>query len=174
MPVFYTEAIPNDNEHAIAHQSWQYILNNTSPVFQRAKASNSPEFTCSTCICFFYTTFYKRLFDTHPLAEELFRDVNAQGKFLVRMITLSLTYKSDPTRYKSTLIKLAEIHNERGVKATECKRILIFFSFLSNRFLNRFPLSSFIRWNCWRSIVLVIASMLRRRNIHSNSAYCMD
>jgi len=121
MPVYYTEATANENELAIAHRSWQLILDNESPVFQMGKASNSSEFSCSTCICFFYQTFYKRLFDTHPIAEELFRDVNAQGKFLVRMITLSFTSKSDPARYKSTLIKLAEIHNERGVKATECK-----------------------------------------------------
>jgi len=68
----------------------------------------------------FYTTFYERLFDTHPLSEDLFRNLHSQGKFLVRIITLALLQKKNPVLFESTLIKLAEIHNERGVRASEC------------------------------------------------------
>lgn len=43
----------------------------------------------------------------------------SQGKFLVKMISLSLSEANDADKFERTLVKLAEVHNERGVKAVE-------------------------------------------------------
>lgn len=119
MPVYYNEEPITQDELDIAHNSWKLILNNTSPEFMARK--KDPSFTFPTCIMYFYNSFYDRLFDIHPLAKDLFKDMRSQGKFLVKMISLALSEKSDPVKYEKTLAKLAEIHNERGVKAVECK-----------------------------------------------------
>ena len=44
-----------------------------------------------------------------------------QGKFLVRMLTQVLSLFGDEHHFVETLVKLTESHNERGVKAIECK-----------------------------------------------------
>lgn len=58
---------------------------------------------------YYYNCFYERLFDIHPLARDLFKDFNSQGKFLVKMISLSPSEKADPDKYEKTLVKLAEM-----------------------------------------------------------------
>lgn len=120
MPVYYCADILTREEHKMASDSWQLILNNTAPGFVHLK-NTTPNFKFTSSILFFYDTFYQRLFDIHPLARDLFKDAKSQGKFLVKMISLSLSEHSDVIKYEKTLIKLAEIHNERGVKAIECK-----------------------------------------------------
>jgi hypothetical protein len=124
MPVYYNELLITDEEYALAHACWGLILNDTSPEFLERRRSTS--FTHQTCIMFFYNVFYARLFDIHPLAKDLFKDVQSQGKFLVKMISLSLSEKNDSAQFKKTLQKLAEVHNERGVKATECKHAILY------------------------------------------------
>ena len=121
MPVYYNEEPITQDELDLASNSWKTILNNVSPEFTAKK--KNPAFTFPTCIMYFYSSFYERLFDIHPLAKDLFKDMRSQGKFLVKMISLALSEKSDPVKYEKTLAKLAEIHNERGVKAVECKLI---------------------------------------------------
>ncbi len=56
------------------------------------------------------------------MARYLFKSgMRSQGKFLVQMISLSLSELADPAKFDKTLTKLAEVHYERGVKAVECK-----------------------------------------------------
>lgn len=118
MPVYYNDEPITPEEHEAAHNSWKLILNNTSPEFLHAKR-NDPNFQYPTCIMYFYNSFYNRLFDIHPLARDLFKDMRSQGKFLVKMISLSLSERNDPEKFRLTLVRLAEIHNQRGVKAVE-------------------------------------------------------
>lgn len=125
MPVYYNDDPITPEEHDLAHSSWKLILNNTSPEYLAKR--KDPNFTFPTCIMYFYNSFYARLFDIHPLAKDLFKDMRSQGKFLVKMISLSLSENSDKDKYDKTLFKLAEIHNERGVKAVECKAIKNFY-----------------------------------------------
>ncbi len=133
MPVYYNEEPIVQEELDIAHNSWKLILNNTSPEFLVKR--KDPSFTYPTCIMYFYSSFYDRLFDIHPLAKNLFRDMRSQGKFLVKMISLALSEKADPVKYEKTLAKLAEIHNERGVKAVECTLSEAFpFSYIFSNF----------------------------------------
>ncbi len=124
MPVFYSSDNITDEELTAAQRSWEMILNNTAPAFVEKRKSDS-EFRMkfTTCIMYFAEVFYARLFDVHPMARNLFRDMKSQGKFLVKMISLSLSEKTDPDKFEYTLMKLAEVHNDRGVKSCECKYI---------------------------------------------------
>ena len=119
MPVYYNDKALTSEEYQIAEQAWNLILTDSSKEFNLRR--KDPNFPHPSCIVFFYNSFYTRLFDIHPLARDLFKDVQSQGKFLVKMISLSLSERADEKRYRQTLIKLAEIHNERGIKAAECK-----------------------------------------------------
>lgn len=47
--------------------------------------------------------------------------MKTQGKFLVKMITMLVKDIDDPKKFNDTLVKLAETHNQRGVKSIECK-----------------------------------------------------
>lgn len=117
MPVYYNPEPITDAELALAVDTWNAILTNTSTAFtERLKDTT---FTHATGIKYFYHTFYERLFDVHPSAKEMFKDVNSQGKFVVRMISLSLSEKADPAKYEQTLVILADVHNQRGIKAVE-------------------------------------------------------
>lgn len=122
MPVYYTEEPITADEHFFAEQAWQKIISNDAPAYA-AYCAESPEFAekYPSCIRFFSDCFYGRLFDVHPLSRPLFRDLTSQGKFLVKMITLSLSELTDPAKFENILVRLAEVHNHRGVKAVECK-----------------------------------------------------
>lgn len=118
-PLYYSSQDIQSDEHRMATDSWNSILNSTSEEYKRRKI-NDPEFHYSSCVIFFYDSFYSRLFDIHPMARSLFKNgMKSQGKFLVKMITLALTEINDPDKFDKTLIKLAEVHNIRGVKAVE-------------------------------------------------------
>eukprot|EP01040_Poterioochromonas_malhamensis_P008009 gene8009-8657_t len=113
-PVYYCDDMLTTEEDILVERAWNLVL--TDGAFSyRLKAQRSH----SSCIAYFYELFYNRLFDVHPGARDLFKDIQSQGKFLVKMISLGLSEKVDQKKYTDTLTKLAEIHNERGVKAVE-------------------------------------------------------
>jgi len=118
MPIYYTAEEMLPEQRKIASDSWNLILNDTIPGVD-ARKKNDPEFTSVT---FFYDSFYARLFDIHPMSRELFKSgMKSQGKFLVSMISLSLSELDNPDKFNTALVKLAEVHYHRGVKASECK-----------------------------------------------------
>jgi hemoglobin-like flavoprotein len=120
MPVYYTCDAITKEECDAALEAWQMISNNEAPNYLKQQLE-SIEFATAypTAMSYFSDLFYSRLFDVHPFSQNLFKDVRSQGKFLTKMISLSLTEFYDPTKYELTLRKLAEVHNERGVKAAE-------------------------------------------------------
>ena len=123
MPVYYNDSPITKDEHGAASAVWQMILSNSAPAFlEQRKQSQEFYRRFTTSIMYFSHCFYSRLFNIHPMARDLFKDMKSQGKFLVKMISLSLSEMNDAAKFESTLIKLAEIHNERGVKAVECKK----------------------------------------------------
>jgi hypothetical protein len=71
--------------------------------------------------------------------------LKSQGKFLVKMISLSVTILLDKVKFVETMTKLAEVHNERGVKAIECKRLIFLNENLMIIFINIRDLGN--RWN---------------------------
>lgn len=120
MPVYYTPETIDAKERKFAVDSWNLIVTARSPEYLAQKGN--PDFPYASCITFFYDSFYKRLFDIHPMCRQLFRKgMQSQGTFLVKMISLSLSELEDPNKFDKTLIKLAEVHFHRGVKAVECK-----------------------------------------------------
>jgi len=116
-PVYYCDDMLTTEENILVERAWNLILTDGALGY-RLKAER-PDFAHTTSIAYFYELFYNRLFDVHPGARDLFKDIQSQGKFLVKMISLGLSEKVDQKKYTDTLTKLAEIHNERGVKAVE-------------------------------------------------------
>jgi len=118
LPVYFIPIPIELSERSLASETWQMILDDKSPEFLEKRGT--PGFSYSSCVTFFYDTFYTRLFDIHPMARYLFKSgMRSQGKFLVQMISLSLSELADPAKFDKTLTKLAEVHYERGVKAVE-------------------------------------------------------
>lgn len=165
MPVYYIDEKLTQEESKTAADAWNLILNDKSPEYLRR--SSEPNFPYNCCVTFFYDGYYSRLFDIHPNCRPLFKNgMKAQGRFLVKMITLSLSEFEDPERFDRTLVKLAEVHYERGVRACECKSL----SSLLNIFLWLNHITLLHRWNCWRSSSLVIAKCIRTNNLYSRYA----
>lgn len=120
MPVYYTMVDVTAEERKLASDSWDLILHEKSPEFLSKRGT--PDFPYQSCVTFFYDSFYLRLFDVHPLCKQLFKKgMKSQGKFLVKMISLALSELDDPVKFDQNLVKLSEVHYQRGVKAVECK-----------------------------------------------------
>lgn len=54
------------------------------------------------------------------MCKPLFKSgIKAQGKVLVKVVTMALSLMDDEEKFNATMIKLAETHNEKGIKAAE-------------------------------------------------------
>ena len=70
MPIYYTDALVTPEDFVLASDNWDnMILNDQSPVYLEMKRNGSEY---SSCVVFFYETFYKRLFDVHPVSNSKF------------------------------------------------------------------------------------------------------
>lgn len=122
LPVYFISIPIEFNERSLASETWHMILEDKSPEFLEKRGTTG--FSYPSCATFFYDTFYTRLFDIHPMSRCLFKNgMRSQGRFLVQMISLSLSELADPVKFDKTLTKLAEVHYQRGVKAVECKHL---------------------------------------------------
>lgn len=120
MPLYFDPIECTPAEHKLAEDCWNLVLTDKCPVFLAKKGTK--DFPYSSCVPFFYDTFYVRLFDIHPEAKELFHNsINGQGKFLVMMLSLALSGGTKPEDFHKSLIRLADIHFRKGVKVAECK-----------------------------------------------------
>ena len=64
MPLYYTEEPVTPQDIALATANWEMILDDSSPAYVDIQNRGSE---LSSCIMFFYETFYRRLFDVHPV-----------------------------------------------------------------------------------------------------------
>lgn len=118
MPIYYVNEQVTKADCTQAINSWNLVLNDTAPGFNAHRGE--PGYEQASCIMFFYDAFYSRLFDVHPMARPMFKSgMKSQGKFLVKMISLSISLLDDADKFNQTLTKLTEVHNDRGVKAVE-------------------------------------------------------
>jgi len=118
MPVYYTEESVESSDIEIAKQKWDKILNDNAPEFVINR--DKPDFEYTSCMIMFYDSFYRRLFDVHPVSKPLFKaGLKSQGKFLVKMISLAVSIIDHDDAFRDTLVKLTETHNQRGVKSVE-------------------------------------------------------
>lgn len=120
MPLYYSIDVLTADDLQHATRCWVAIVTSTAPTF--LKLASNPGFAHDVCLTYFCDIFYQRLFDIHPKAQGLFMNAEGQGKFLVKMLALSLSEQQDPAAFQKALVKLAEVHNARGVKAVECKQ----------------------------------------------------
>jgi hemoglobin-like flavoprotein len=123
MPVYYIDK-PMDSEMlSMAKKTWESVAKDTGRHFKQLK--KDPAFKYEKCLDYFNEIFFVRLFDVHPMAKVLFHKSNSkqekasQNKFLARMLTMALLDIDDQSRWDMTFTKLAEMHNEMGVKAVE-------------------------------------------------------
>eukprot|EP01040_Poterioochromonas_malhamensis_P011114 gene11114-12112_t len=116
-PIYYDDKPLAKDVEALVERTWGLILTDTAPGYLLKK--EKPGFCHSSSITYFSQLFYSRLFDVHPGSKDLFKNLKKQGQFLVKMISVALSEKADRHRYHTTLTRLAEVHNERGVKAVE-------------------------------------------------------
>ena len=90
MPAYYIDGVITDEDLALATGAWQYIVSDTSPEFLSKKKSD-PLFPHTTCMNWFFTAFYLRLFDVHPMCRPMFKNgLDTVGKFLIQMVSLCL------------------------------------------------------------------------------------
>ena len=122
-PVFYLDEQLTEKDVEIAKASWRMITDDTAPGFLALKGTPGFDYPC--CVFYFFDVFYNRLFDVHPMCRPMFKSgLKTQGKFLVKMISMAVGMINEPAKFQQTLIKLTETHNERGVKAIECKCVM--------------------------------------------------
>lgn len=113
----------------LAKKSWNLVIEDRSPAF--AEQKTNPEFEHNTCISWFYSIFYERLFNVHPMCRPLFTSgIVSQGKFLVKMVSLILTCLKNKTKFTVTMQELAMRHCERGIRGVEYGIVgdVLFFS----------------------------------------------
>ena len=90
--------------------------------------------------------------------DDLPHDISYVMKCFTKLKLLGMALSlNESEKLKNTLVKLAEVHNERGVKAIECKSSVN--SIYNNRLIQYIIMS--IRWHCWRCFILVIEPMFR-------------
>lgn len=118
MPLYYThDAVITPEFLDMARNSWASVTENRAPAFVALKGTDK-EF--GTGVEMFYTVFYERLFDIHPMCKPLFaKGIEGQGRFLVKMMALILTTVTDKKKFHASMSELALRHCERGVKAVE-------------------------------------------------------
>ena len=119
MPVYYIHDVDVMAEDLrLAKSIWDYIIDDKSPAFIKMK--EDPTFEQNSCISWFYTIFYERLFNVHPMCRPLFTSgIVSQGKFLVKMMSLTLNCISNRPKFAKSMEDLALRHCERGVRGVE-------------------------------------------------------
>jgi hypothetical protein len=66
MPVYYMHnAEITDADLMLAKDTWNLVVDDKSAAFKEMK--KDPTFEQSSCISWFYTIFYDRLFNVHPM-----------------------------------------------------------------------------------------------------------
>ena len=123
MPVFYTKEVLTTEELSAATQCWKMIADNSSAHFDAMKASGEVKF--DTCLELYSDIFYHRLWDVHPVSRTVFHwSINKQGAFVSRFLSIALDHVSDEAKWQRLFVRLAETHNNLGIKAVECKQCL--------------------------------------------------
>jgi hypothetical protein len=70
MPVYFTDIEPSKEDVELAQQKWNLIIDDESEHFKKKKGQ--PGYTQASCVSLFFDSFYKRLFDIHPVSLSIF------------------------------------------------------------------------------------------------------
>jgi len=116
MPVYFSadNCSPSAEDLQMVATSWGFITEKGTAEYIEKYGDDTPPLVT------FYENFYKRLFDISPLSKNLFKnDMSAQGKMLVKVISMALASAGDTAVFVDTLQKLARRHFKYNVKAVE-------------------------------------------------------
>jgi hypothetical protein len=69
LPVYYTTETLNKDDIKLAENSWNYVANDTSPIYIEKLTSTTFAHAYPTCKDWFLEVFYDRLFDIHPVMQ---------------------------------------------------------------------------------------------------------
>ena len=110
IPSYYIhDFVVSDEDVMIAKESWQQILNGTSPEYLRLLSENQYERDIS-CLVWFYDSFYQRLFKVHPTSKDQFQgSMKKQGMVLVKIIGISIGLRNDEARVTQILVQIARV-----------------------------------------------------------------
>jgi Globin len=115
-PAYYIEADITTADIQRARESWELIAQGTSVEYQQKRFMLDN----SSCLAWFYDSFYDHLFEVAPNTKPLFKnDIVVQGKALVRMIYSVLGILNDIPALTETLENLARGHTARGVVSSQ-------------------------------------------------------
>ena len=145
MPVYYTTQEITEAELELVKSSWKLVLENKCPAYFELKESKGSLCSCANSIEFFCENFYHRLFDVSPVSRALFRDeIKVQGIILfaesiqstyvllgaklTKMMSIAIDEYGNKTVFESSLVRLAEFHNLKGVQAVECNSLPLLIS----------------------------------------------
>lgn len=119
MPLYFTDEPVTEADLEVARTAWTYVMEDKSPAYLAAKAD--PDFKEGSCLEWFFTVFYERLFDVHPVCRALFKnDPRHQGRAMVNLITFLIQAGGDHAQVNQILVDLAHRHvHQYGVKAHE-------------------------------------------------------
>ena len=92
MPLYYTSRAVTQQDISLFQTCWDKIAFNQSIHYDYAYRNN---FTaCESCLTWFFHVFYARLFYVDPSCEPVFTQTPfLQGKFLLRLVTMLLSYR---------------------------------------------------------------------------------
>lgn len=117
-----------DNDKTRIAESWSRLMDANNPVFITRKATRSS----LTPLVMFWDTFYSFLFVLLPEARPMFkRQLSSQGRMLAFVIKSSLASISNEPVFRSSLERLARVHNSKNVTADMCLCVLNFVHSLS-------------------------------------------
>eukprot|EP01036_Dinobryon_divergens_P040419 gene40419-53434_t len=106
MPPYYIQnVVVTDNDILLGRASWKKVAEGNSEAYLAIK--DTPDFEASSCLTWFYDSFYKRLFDVNPSARPLFKiNLMSQGRVLMGIISTALNLLKDPSTFEQMLINL--------------------------------------------------------------------
>lgn len=120
MPVYFiSDAVITDTDITCVQHSWNVlIIEDQSKEFLRSQ--ESPTFVYSSCISWFYSVFYSRLFNVHPLFRpRLNAKGSKSGKSLVMMIATTINGLRDKDMFTRVVSEMAKNLCWSGVKPVE-------------------------------------------------------
>jgi len=120
MPVYFiSDAVISDDDINCVQHAWNVlIIEDRSREFLRAQESAT--FVYSSCISWFYSVFYSRLFNVHPLFRPRLNSKGSKsGKSLVMMIATTINGLRDKDMFQRVVTEMAKNLCSSGVKPVE-------------------------------------------------------
>lgn len=121
LPVYYVPDPLTDEQLTLATTVWKAVLNSEAPRYQKQCRDDSFASEYPTALEFFTVTFFRRLFDIHPIFVTALSKVKDREHFMRLAIDFILSAESDQKVFELALERFAHVHHVRGVRAAECE-----------------------------------------------------